>query len=69
VLDPAYVDQPLESAADLNKLRSSSRQMSGAEASGLGSDDPDIVFVERTMPVRRGKWTMVPPSVTEDGPA
>jgi hypothetical protein len=64
LLDPGYPDRPLESATSINAMHEAATPMADADAAGLGLDDADMVVVRRTMPVRRGKWTMLPPSVT-----
>lgn len=65
ILEPDFVQKPLESAADLNELHASSRPITGAGGADVGLDEADMVFVKKTIQRQRGKWTMVPPSVTD----
>jgi hypothetical protein len=63
-LDPAYPDRPLGSAAEINSMHDASTPMAEEDVAGLGLDDADLVFVKKSMPLRRGKWSMLPPSFT-----
>ena len=64
MLDPAYPDRPLGSAAEINAMHDASTSMAEADAAGLGLDDADMLFVKKSIPLRRGKWSMLPPSFT-----
>lgn len=66
MLDPAYPDRPLGSAVEINAMHDASTAMTEAEAAGLGFEDADMVFVKKSMPLRRGKWSMLPPSFTDE---
>jgi hypothetical protein len=69
LLDPAYPDEPLESAAELNAMHAATTPMTEDATNELALDDADMVFVKKSMPLRRGKWTMLPPSITGRGDA
>jgi hypothetical protein len=64
ILDPSYPRRPLESAVNINAMHDASRPMSDIEAEGLGLEDADMVFVKKSIPIRRGKWTVIPPSMS-----
>lgn len=67
IADPEFWTRPLASAAEVQATQSSATPLTEEEAQAVGESDPDLMFVKRSVPVRRGRWRIVPRSLSGEG--